>query len=101
MVDPAAITDEQAARAVQLFYQPEFGYVDATFTNEYRGLVISAVVRTYVSGDSEGSRVATAGKSFTATAVATASCAALATAVASTADCFASSSAPKLSSVLL
>ena len=54
MVDPAAITDEQAARAVQLFYQPEFGYVDATFTNEYRGSSNQCSGQDfYVSGDSE------------------------------------------------
>ena len=35
--DPSALTDEQAANAVQLFFRPQNGYVDATFAVLYTG----------------------------------------------------------------
>ena len=35
--DPLTLSDTQASRAVQLFYRPQLGYIDATFAVTYTG----------------------------------------------------------------
>ena len=50
--NPAALTNEQAQNAVQLFYKPDNGYVEATFVLQYTGTGTAYGRNMFFAGDS-------------------------------------------------